>query len=121
MASERIQRQIDRLLDQVEEAISQRKWPVARDNAQDVLALDPENSDARAYLAAAKRALSSSDGPVASEGAPGPDQVPAETTPPVSPRLSTETPPASFVSQWSSDEGEEGVGASENFNPCSGG
>ncbi len=43
MASERDQRQIDRLLDGAEEAFAQRNWTVVRDNAQDVIGLDPEN------------------------------------------------------------------------------
>ncbi len=40
MASERIQRRIDRLLDQIEEAIEQRDWNHVLELAQDVIALD---------------------------------------------------------------------------------
>ena len=57
MASERIQRQIDRLLDEAERAVSQRDWLAVRAHAEDVLALDPGNDDGRAFLAAADRAL----------------------------------------------------------------
>ena len=57
MASERIQRQIDRLLDEADEAVRRSDWAVALDRARDVLAFDPENSDALAYLTAADRAL----------------------------------------------------------------
>ncbi|MFN0071154.1 MAG: serine/threonine-protein kinase, partial [Chloroflexota bacterium] len=57
MLSERTQRQIDRLLDQAEEAIAQLNWSVVRDRALAVLALDPENVDARNYVDAAARAL----------------------------------------------------------------
>ncbi len=46
MASERVQRQIDRLLDEAEAAITQRSWTLARDHAQSVLAIDPNNTDA---------------------------------------------------------------------------
>ena len=60
MASERLKRQIDRLLDEVEAAVSQLDWPVVRDRTQAVLALDPENADATTFLAAAERALSAS-------------------------------------------------------------
>ena len=60
MASERIQRQIDRLLDQVEEAVELLDWHVVRSRAQAVLALDPENADAVTFLASAERALGGS-------------------------------------------------------------
>ncbi len=58
MASERVQRQIDALLDEAEVAIKQSNWALVRDRAQNVLALDPGSGDAQAYLAAADRALS---------------------------------------------------------------
>ena len=57
MATERIQRQIDLLLDQIEQAAAQLNWPGVRDRAQAVLAYDPENQDALAFLAAAERAI----------------------------------------------------------------
>ena len=41
MASERLKRQIDGLLDEVEAAVSQLDWLVVRDRTQAVLALDP--------------------------------------------------------------------------------
>ena len=55
MASERIQRQIDRLLDQAEEAVESHQWDVVRARADSVLALDPENADALTFSAAADR------------------------------------------------------------------
>ena len=58
MASERIQRQIDRLLDGAEGAFAKRDWTVVRDNALDVIGLDPDNQDALTFLNAAERALS---------------------------------------------------------------
>jgi len=42
MASERVQRQTDRLLDEAEPAIAEHSWSLARDRAQSVLAIDPE-------------------------------------------------------------------------------
>ena len=60
LASERLKRQIDRLLDEVEAAVSQLDWLVVRDRTQAVLALDPENADAATFLAAAERALNPS-------------------------------------------------------------
>ena len=55
MASDRVQRQIDRLLDEAEEAITGQEWGMVGDCARSVLRLDPENSDALSYLAAANR------------------------------------------------------------------
>ena len=55
MASDRVQRRIERLLDQVEEAIDQLDWEEVRGRDQAVLRLDPNNSDALSYLAAAER------------------------------------------------------------------
>jgi predicted ATPase/class 3 adenylate cyclase len=56
MPTERVQRQIDRLLDETEAALAQLDWPEVRARADAVLALDPENEDARTFLAAAERA-----------------------------------------------------------------
>lgn len=55
MVSDRLQRQIDRLLDEAEEAIGRRDWAAVRDSAQAVLRLDPVNKDAVGILAAAER------------------------------------------------------------------
>ena len=60
MASERIQRRIDRLLDEADAAISRYEWEGLREAAQAVLRLDPNNNDALAYLAAAERDTGSS-------------------------------------------------------------
>ncbi len=57
MASERVQRQIDRLLDEAEQAFVSRDWDTVRRCAQDVLAFDPDNPDATGLLAGAERAL----------------------------------------------------------------
>ena len=77
MASERIQRQIDRLLDEAEEAVTRSDWAVAEDRARNVLALDPENADALTYVAAANRASNTSAARSTSEPTTTP---PAETT-----------------------------------------
>ena len=55
MASDRVKRQIDRLLDETEQAIALGDWAAVSQQAQSVLRLDPENADALAYLAAAQR------------------------------------------------------------------
>ena len=57
MASERIQRRVDILLDEADEAVAKSDWTVVRDRAQNVLRLDPGNKDALSYLAAAERDL----------------------------------------------------------------
>lgn len=55
MASERIQRRMERLLDQIEEAMDHLDWEAVREYARAVPRLDPEHSDAVLYLAAAQR------------------------------------------------------------------
>ncbi len=55
MATERIQRRIDSLLDEADEAITSLDWQVVRARAQAVLGLQPGNSDALSYLSAAYR------------------------------------------------------------------
>ena len=55
MPSERVQRQIDRLLDETEAALASRDWERVRALAGDVLRLDPENEDARSFLEASQR------------------------------------------------------------------
>ena len=53
MVSERIQRRIDRLLDQIEEAADESNWALVRDRSEQVLSFDPGNVDGLAFLAAA--------------------------------------------------------------------
>ena len=56
MASERVQRRIERLLDQIEQEADQQNWQSVHDLCDEVLGLAPENSDA-----AAQRRLSSTE------------------------------------------------------------
>ena len=60
MASDRIQRHIDRLLDEVDEAMARLDWAQVRERSQAVLALDRDNQDALTFLEAAEFALQSS-------------------------------------------------------------
>ena len=70
MVSERLQRRIDRLLDQIEVSADDQDWRRVVELAEEVLGLDPGNADASAFLSAAERRSSSSE-PVASlPGAP---------------------------------------------------
>src|SRR5438093_13640471 len=55
--SERVRRRSEALRDEADQAIARSDWPQVQDRAQNVLALDPENGDARTFLAAARRAL----------------------------------------------------------------
>ncbi len=55
MASDRIQRRIDQLLDEADEAVTALNWDVVRARAEAVLAFEPENPDALSYFAAAER------------------------------------------------------------------
>ncbi len=60
MASERTQRRLERLLDQIDEAEANGYWESVHDLALDVLAIDAENAEASAYLEAAERRVSRS-------------------------------------------------------------
>ena len=57
MPTERIQRQIDALLDEAEQAVRRSDWGLVRSRAEQVLAFDPENQDALAFQLAAERGL----------------------------------------------------------------
>ena len=57
MPTERIQRQIDRLLDEAEEALAKEDWAAVASCARRVLAYEPRDPDAIAHLAASERAL----------------------------------------------------------------
>ncbi len=57
MASERIQRRIELLLDEADQAVAISEWELVLDRAKNVLAFDPENQDALAFVTAAERAL----------------------------------------------------------------
>jgi hypothetical protein len=60
MPSERVQRQIDRLLDEAEQASASEDWSLVQQRSKHVLTFDPENADAVALLAAAERGLQDS-------------------------------------------------------------
>ena len=55
MPGERIKRQIDRLLDKIDDAVARDDWPAVGSLAERVLTLDPGNEDAAAYREAAVR------------------------------------------------------------------
>ena len=90
MASERIQRRIDRLLNQLDEAEAQGDWESVRALARDVLGIDPENIEAVAYLESSDRRL---DAVPVTAGAQ-PDAAPPST--PTTP-VATPAQPTSFA------------------------
>ena len=53
MTSERIQRRIERYLDDADQAASRFDWEAVVQGAEAVLRFDPDNEDAKAYLEAA--------------------------------------------------------------------
>ncbi len=81
MASERVQRTIERLLDEAEDAISRSDWSAVRDRAQNVLALDHENRDALAFVEAAEFALGGSGALPSVQPPPAPTQAPVSDQP----------------------------------------
>ncbi len=72
MTSDRLRRQLERLLDEAEEALTKRDWSAVQNAAADALALDPENQDAKGFLAASERALGASSTVVGQAPPPAP-------------------------------------------------
>ena len=84
MASERIQRRIETLLDEADEAVANSDWTVVRDRAQNVLRFDPKNQDALSYLAAAERDTEGTQPPAQTTAAPLLDSHPVIAEQPTS-------------------------------------
>ena len=80
MASERIQRRVERLLDQIEQEADQQNWQRALDLAKEVLRFAPDNADAKTFIAVAEETLSSTAGQEGPETAPS--RAPPLTTTP---------------------------------------
>ena len=78
MTSERAQRRIERLLDRIDAAEEADDWRAVSILSQNVLAVDPENAEATAYLEAAERWL-------AETAASGSPPLPAGDEPSLSP------------------------------------
>lgn len=80
MPSERVQRQIDRLLDEAEQASAKKDWAAVADRAQHALTFDPSNEDALELLEVAKRALGK-EGEALAATSLAPKPVPANASP----------------------------------------
>jgi tetratricopeptide (TPR) repeat protein len=82
MASERFKRQVERLLHEAEQAIARLEWEIVRARALAVLAIDPENGDAEAFLAIADRGLSRHPVAATAQPSPPPTSAPAPSAQP---------------------------------------
>ncbi len=71
MASERIQRRIEALLDEADEAVTRGEWQAVAEKARAVLAIEASNEDANAFLAMA----GANPGGIASSGHAIPDRA----------------------------------------------
>ncbi len=78
MASDRIQRQVERLLDEAEKAFEEHDWHALLAHSQDVIRLDPENREALTFFSVAERVLGSS-APTGQQP-PAPSQTPDQPT-----------------------------------------
>jgi hypothetical protein len=87
MPSERVQRRIDRLLDQAEEAVDALDWERVREVSESVLVMDAGNEDANSFLAVAVHNIDGSE-----QGSQ--DAVASSTTTAVAPASDT---PSSFA------------------------
>ena len=64
MSTERIQRRIERLLDQIEQEADHQNWQRVRDLAGEVLEFAPDNADATTLFAVAERRLTTASEPI---------------------------------------------------------
>lgn len=99
MPSERIQRRIEALLDEADEAVGERDWERVEALVQAVLAIDSENEDAHSYLRIARSLAAAPTDEVSDEA---PSESAAEEAPPgdhsVAPaQARTPVPPTSAV------------------------
>ncbi len=97
MASDRVQRQIERILDEAEKASAENNREVLHERAQHVLTFDPNNPDGLVLLAAAKRALGLTGSSSPAPWVPTAPPTAAPTTP------TNQPPPSSMAATKSSD------------------
>ena len=91
MPSERIQRRIDAFLDEADDAAGRADWPAVAERARAVLGFDPENEDARAFLAMAEPNLADE----LRHSTPAPSS--RQSADAIEPRLPSVEQPASFA------------------------
>src|SRR5437867_4049839 len=78
MLSERARRQVERLLDEADEAMARRDWPAVGEITRAVLSMDADNQDALTYQAAAQQALGASEEPARPPAAETASQLPGQ-------------------------------------------
>jgi hypothetical protein len=93
MPSERVQRHIERLLDEADQAITAHDWALVQTLAREVLSLDPDNADGAGFLASAQRMLATNAVAAEQPQVSASSQAPASA--PGSPQAATQ--PSSFV------------------------
>ena len=76
MAGERVQRWIDRLLDQAEEVMDRSDWEGVREHAKVALGLDPENAGALAFPSSVEQVLKAESTPQSWQVTAGPPFAP---------------------------------------------
>src|SRR5688572_17970306 len=77
MTSDRIQKRIERLLDEAEEAADGGDWPLSAARSREALALSEQNPDAAALLQAAEQMLAAEIGPVTESPSKEDARIPA--------------------------------------------
>ena len=88
MASDRLQQQVERLLDEADQAIIEEDWSTVASRARAILRIDPENSAAISYLAVAERDQSTStELPIFESSQPITSTAPPITTTPDQPTV----------------------------------
>ena len=100
MPTDRIQRRVDRLLDQAEAAADQDDWRLVDERAKMVLAVDPENEDALSLLAMVEQHGGVGEGAAVDDALRDPAEPPppASTPPaPTTPADDDRAVPVSFV------------------------
>jgi len=84
MPSERVQLQIDALLDRAGQAVTDMEWERVRDASRSVLAVDADNEDAKAFLAMAEPNLNDASEVLAPELSETEPESQADTDTPTS-------------------------------------
>ena len=110
MPSERIQRQIDRLLDQADQAFGEIDYEALQKFAEAILRVGPENSDALTYLDASKRDMSTAGSPQSTAVVPPSSQTDVTTA------LDAESP--SQPGAWNSPTAEASSIGTSNQATC---
>ena len=114
MSSERIQRRIERLLDEIEQEADEENWARVGRLAEQVLGFAPDNSDAQAFLDVAKERLN----------AASPNHLP-EITPTAASEIANDDPPHVVIQPTSFANGRYQVkqflgqgGKKQVYLPC---